>query len=231
MWWLMLVPLVLLLVWWLVKRRVQVVISRYSENVDWKNRLMYDSVVYEKNKPGYKYNIPVNKGNEASVYFKYIVDHYHSLPEYVIFVHGHESDWHHKASIVDTIHSLSFQNGYANINDTDQTFELCKTSKGFNVKNFIKSEQVDEQDVYDHGMDEWWREAMEEYFGKFDGKVVSDTCCAQFVVSRDAILRHPLSFYEKQYNWLVTTDIENAYSGRFYEWTWKYIFTTDHMQF
>ena len=32
--------------------------------------------------------LPVNKGREASVYLTYIIQHYNSLPEYVVFIHG-----------------------------------------------------------------------------------------------------------------------------------------------
>jgi hypothetical protein len=224
MWWLaVLLLLVLVLVVWLVHRRLHVVISRYKEDVNWKKRLFYSSTVYEKETGG-THSIPYNKGNEASVYFKYIVDNYHALPEYTVFVHGHESDWHHSQSIVDTIHSLNLQNGYANINDTKQRFELTKDSNGFIITDYVEENQIDRYPV-GNGIEDWWKENMEEYFGTFDEKVASDTCCAQFVVSRNAILQHPLSFYEKQYNWLITTDVENRYSGRFYEWTWKYIFT------
>ena len=32
--------------------------------------------------------LPVNKGREASVYLTYIIQHYNSLPDYVVFIHG-----------------------------------------------------------------------------------------------------------------------------------------------
>lgn len=34
------------------------------------------------------HHLPVNKGREASVYLTYIIQHYHSLPDYVVFIHG-----------------------------------------------------------------------------------------------------------------------------------------------
>lgn len=33
-------------------------------------------------------HLPVNKGREAAVYLTYIVQHYHSLPDYMVFIHG-----------------------------------------------------------------------------------------------------------------------------------------------
>jgi hypothetical protein len=34
------------------------------------------------------HHLPVNKGREASVYLTYIIQHYHLLPDYVVFIHG-----------------------------------------------------------------------------------------------------------------------------------------------
>lgn len=34
------------------------------------------------------HHLPVNKGREASVYLTYIVQHYHHLPDYMVFIHG-----------------------------------------------------------------------------------------------------------------------------------------------
>lgn len=43
---------------------------------------------------------------------------------------------------------------------------------------------------------------------------------AQFLVHKSLITNLPLEFYDKLYNWIITTDLENAESGRFLEWTW-----------
>ena len=47
---------------------------------------------------------------------------------------------------------------------------------------------------------------------------------AQFLVHKSLITKLPLEFYEKLYNWIITTDIENNKSGRFLEWTWHIFF-------
>ena len=50
------------------------VVSRYKKNVDWAQRLnVRRCYIYDKETPENPYNIPVNKGNEASVYLKHIV--------------------------------------------------------------------------------------------------------------------------------------------------------------
>ena len=63
---------------------INCVVSRYNKNVDWVYKLknINNFYIYEKEKPKNKYNIPVNKGNEASVYLKYIIDHYDNLGDF-----------------------------------------------------------------------------------------------------------------------------------------------------
>jgi hypothetical protein len=53
-----------------------IVISRYNKNVDFISKLNKNTkvFVYDKENPSNPLNIPVNKGNEASVYLKYIID-------------------------------------------------------------------------------------------------------------------------------------------------------------
>jgi hypothetical protein len=43
---------------------------------------------------------------------------------------------------------------------------------------------------------------------------------AQFLVHKDLIRNLPKDFYVKLYNWIITTNLSNYYSGRYLEWTW-----------
>jgi len=43
---------------------------------------------------------------------------------------------------------------------------------------------------------------------------------AQFLVHRDLIRGLPKQFYERLYNWIITTELHSHFSGRFLEWTW-----------
>lgn len=43
-------------------------------------------------------HLPVNKGREAAVYLTYIVQHYHSLPDYMVFIHGKRYQIHNGKS-------------------------------------------------------------------------------------------------------------------------------------
>jgi len=64
---------------------INVVVSRYKKNTDWVESLKkYNTqiMIYDKETPTNIYNIPVNKGNEASVYLKYIIDNYNNLSDF-----------------------------------------------------------------------------------------------------------------------------------------------------
>ena len=224
--------LVILLLFILLWRRKQfvVVVSKYKEDTEWLKKLNHPYVVYTKNENDTsRYNMNKNKGNEASVYLKYILDHWDSLPDHVAFIHAHESDWHHKESMADKLNSFRERGDYINLNDTDCVTNIVKYEDGririyFNDERTLSTEP---ESTFDH-MKTWYVNTMEGHFGKLrEGALVTDTCCAQFIVSRQAIRRLPRKFYERHYNWLMTTDIENYTCSRFYEWTWKMIFKND----
>ncbi len=185
-----------------------IIISRYNEDTSFINKLndkQFQTILYEKENPNNIYNIPKNKGNEASVYLKYIIDHYDNLKDYTIFIHCHEHSWHHEGSIVDIIEN--------NMNK-DHIFT--------NLNNYYmgEMENLDETNT-DLALlfREYIRKAVGPYklYPSFTKGVLG---CAQFIVHKTAILNHSKIYYEKLYDWLMNTRIENFWNGRFLEWTW-----------
>jgi hypothetical protein len=190
-----------------------VVVARYNKNVDFvykiNNNKNINVMVYDKENPSNKFNVPVNKGNEASVYLKYIVDNYDNLSEYTFFIHDEEYAWHHSGSIIDKYNeAVSSKQKYYNINDK------CLWSKRNLIPNHLYSQLL-----------QWYNSYIEEYiplskvpnnndfiFGYFGA--------AQFLVHKDLIRNFPKYFYKKMYDWIITTDLPNYVSGRFLEWTW-----------
>jgi len=102
---------------------INCVVSRYKKNVDWVYKLknINNIYIYDKETPTNKYNIPVNKGHEASVYLKYIIDNYTNLSDFTFFTHDDEYCWHHSGSIIDkyneSINEINKGKLYYNIND------------------------------------------------------------------------------------------------------------------
>jgi hypothetical protein len=187
---------------------INCVVSRYNKNVDWVYKL--DRVdkffVYDKMKPSNPYNVPVNKGNEASAYLKYIVDHYNDLAEYTFFVHDEEYSWHHSGSIKEQLEeAVASRKLYYNINDKCVLGSILQHPWYNNILNW-----------YDSYVEKYIpitslpsRDFTENHRGS-----------AQFLVHKSIITSLPLEFYQGLYDWIITTNLDNSKSGRFLEWTW-----------
>jgi hypothetical protein len=83
-----------------------VIVSVYNEDISWTERLRqlgYNILIYTKGDPNSRTSVPVNKGNEASAFLKYIIDHYDQLPEHSIFLHGEENSTHHDGSLIEIL--------------------------------------------------------------------------------------------------------------------------------
>jgi hypothetical protein len=75
-------------------------------------------LIYDKENSNNPLNVPVNKGNEASVYLKYIIDYYDNLSEYTFFIHDEEYAWHHSGILIDKFkEAVASKKKYYNIND------------------------------------------------------------------------------------------------------------------
>jgi hypothetical protein len=188
-----------------------IIIARYKEDTSWiskfdKIKMIY---VYEKeNSSNEPYNIPKNKGSEASVYLRYIIDNYNNLPNHLVLLHCHEFSWHHDNSIIDVIESnIGQEIEYKNINnpkicrDLGNYQDWLNGEVGYFYQNLIKP-AVGQYNIYDNFTDQ-------------------QPGCAQFIIHKDRIQNHTLEFYKDIYDWILNIDI-NFYNHGFYlEWTWE----------
>ena len=191
---------------------LEVVVSRYNRNTDWCEKFKTITPnchirIYDKENPSNPYNVPVNKGNEASTYLKYIVDEYEKLPEYTFFCHDEEFAWHHSGSIIDHYDiAMMTKQKYYNVNDKIILGDIRQNEYGY--QNIL----------------EWYKEYIEEYipFSKLPSENWTQGYrgSAQFLVHRDILCNLPKRFYERLYEWITTTEMTSAKSGRFMEWTW-----------
>jgi hypothetical protein len=184
-----------------------IIISRYNESIDFIVKLQkFKIIIYEKENMANPYNVPVNKGHEATIYLKYIIDHWENLPEYLIFLHCHEYSWHHDGSIADLIH--------LNIN---------KTHSLTNLNNYILGpmENLDESNT-DIAL--FYKKYIFPATGPYKlypNFTEGELGCAQYIVHRSNIYMHSKKFYMDIYDWLITTEIDNYYTSRFMEWAWN----------
>lgn len=56
---------------------------------------------------------------------------------------------------------------------------------------------------------------------------VATPCCGQFAVARWQVLKREKSEYERYRKWLMETELEDAESGRVFEYMWHIIFGRD----
>jgi hypothetical protein len=189
------------------QRKIDLVVSRYKKPVDFIHRIkgINKIFIYDKEEPRNPYNIPVNKGNEASVYLKYIVDNYDNLSDFTFFIHDEEYAWHHTGSIVDKFEEAVISNKqYYNINDKCILLSFKETR------------------IHDLYL-EWYDCFVEKYIPitslpkEF---LLGYRGSAQFLVHESIIRKLPKKFYEDLYTWIITTNLQNEFSGRFLEWSW-----------
>ena len=185
-----------------------VVVSRYKKNVDFvyklNNNHNVNIMIYDKENSSSPFNIPKNKGNEASVYLKYIIDYYDNLSEFTFFIHDEEYSWHHLGSIID------------------------RYDEAINSKQLFYNVNKDNLQPYSHitekkELTEWYNQFIEPYipFEKLPNKdwLIGYKSCAQFLVNKDLIRNLPLKFYQDIYNWILEFH-DGPLSGFFLEWTW-----------
>jgi hypothetical protein len=187
-----------------------VVIVRYENDIDVMVAQLqskgFTVKVYDKH-PGRRgkadYFVPENKGNEASGFLQYIVEHYHCLPKWIVFLHDHETSWHHEGNIVDRVQ------------------EHIGTKRKFvNLNTFVWTHETIE---WFPCLIRWYKEYMEKELGpirQYGDFMTGHKGCAQFIVHRDVVRKRSATFYTRLYAWIMRTDMPSYYSGRHLEYTW-----------
>ncbi|KAL9108655.1 MAG: hypothetical protein Q9227_006601 [Pyrenula ochraceoflavens] len=205
-----------------------VVAHTRDHDVSWMDRGLpdLDKTLYVVDDRNATNQIPRNKGREAMVYLTYIIDHYDSLPDTVLFFHPDQFTWHNNVLLnLDTALTIRrmndarvARNGYMN--------SRCHLDPG--CPDWLRvagdkrpPDPLKKMEETSFTVDVW-REIHPADVPPF---AVSQPCCAQFAVSRDRIRARPLSDYIHYRNWLLNTTLADLVSGRIMEYSWQYIFT------
>jgi len=193
-----------------------VIIAHYNENLDWLKKIKTKHQIFVYSKTDLTYNfVPFNKGHEALCYLKYIIDNYNNLCDRNLFLHGHENSNHQDRPSWFIANNLNWSLcDYFSVTRRDWYF-----LEGIN--------ETSHQETYIM-LKKYWSELFQNIL--LFPKNFRHYSCAQFQVSRNLILENSLIFYEKLYNWLLQTNLENYYSGRIFEHTWHYIFTKNPIE-
>jgi hypothetical protein len=73
------------------------------------------------------------------------------------------------------------------------------------------------------GIDFVWPQLFLDEYGPRPDRLIS-ACCGQFAVSKERIRAHPLSFYRRLYDWILTTNMPTRLTSRIMEYLWAFIF-------
>ena len=197
-----------------------------NEDIGWISDLLpaMNLSVYVVDDPGAPLHPPKNKGHEVMVYLTYIIDHYHSLPEIVIFMHAHRFS-HHNNDFLGfdasrMIQRLSneyvMRQGYVNLR--------CHWDPGCPEWLYFNATERSPLKQQEPFLAQAWRELLP--FEPFPA-YLAQPCCAQFALSRERILSIPLRRFRFYRDWIMKTPLTDYVSGRIWEYLWQFIFTGD----
>lgn len=209
--------------------KVLVLAKTVNETVDWVTDQLHDwqHAIYHMDDPDYILHPPRNVGREAMAYLTFLIDHYHNLPEIMVFLHPHlegwPEAWHTDArdyNNVNSVRSLRLDyvraHGYANmrcIPDPGCPSEIQPFRGDPN-----RTTEIAYVDAYTY------------FFGVDESSVpeqVGTPCCSQFAVSKTQVQTRPQSDYLRYRRWLLETELSSNVSGRVMEYMWHIIFGKD----
>ena len=195
-----------------------VVSSHYQEDIEWLKNANARAVVCSKTlaSPLCEHTNQ-NKGREATSYLKFIIDNYDALPKHVAFIHGHQNAWHHQ---------LKTNRG----EDILHVVQHCAKYQEYGFVS-LNNCQIDDRNnanaIMMYMRDVFWDPVFRPYLNRDMPNYVFHDCCAQFIVSRDRILRLPRAAYAHWFNYCMHEDPTN--DGGFklsiaFEYIWHIIF-------
>lgn len=148
---------------------------------------------YVADDPAHKPALPINQGREAMTYLTFIIDNYEKLPDYNVFVHGHNVSWHQERPMPIMLRALDLhvvkEHGWISLRcatggscDVGMKAHPLKQTWFPIIEKTIKN-------LYEYAYkpaDPWYEPLPEE---------LGAACCAQFAVTREQIRTKPLEFY------------------------------------
>ena len=187
---------------------VIIVANHYNEDLKWLEPFVQNksAIVCSKKYYSSMCDVPINKGREASGYLKFIIDNFHNLPKNMAFLHGHEKAYHQKYNILKLIKCAKInQYGYFGLNH-------CYFDDRKIATNKIMKE-----------MQKIWYGHFKPFLKRECPIYLLHDCCAQFIVSRERVLRNSRGAYQHWYQLLMKT--KNDYHlGLVFEYIWHIIF-------
>ncbi|BCS15898.1 hypothetical protein AtubIFM55763_011152 [Aspergillus tubingensis] len=168
------------------------------------------------------------RGREAAAYLSFVVDFYHQLPKYTIFIHSNLDQWHndlfgpHTSPALKNLRLEAVDaQGYVNLR--------CEHDPG--CPTSVHPWSPTQIDIEKDDIRAFFPEVYETILGVPAEKVpehIGNVCCGQFAVSRERILERPREDYERMLKWAEETELTDSFGvGWVYEKIWHIIFGMD----
>ena len=189
----------------------KIIVARYNEDVEWTKQFQ-NVIIYNKGEElnnNYNEIFLNNVGREGHTYYKYICDNYENLEDYTIFLQGRPFD--HSPNIIYNLNNLT---NFINNKELSIDFEFLSEQIYYSSLDLECS--IHWQCINIHK--DW-----ERVFGvNSENKECIFGAGAQFIVSKNKILKNTKTFYENIVK-MLEYDI-NPLEGHSIERFHKYIF-------
>ena len=194
-----------------------IVTAHYKEDLNWLLDSEYPVVVCDK--PGASpmpfqadptCTLSINRGREASSFLKFIIENYDSLPHFVAFLHGHENANHQLLPFprLEGIRRAKKHHHYISLNA------------------LMSSKRIGRKHGGHVALQKYWDSHFRDIFDGMDfPEHMRFMCCAQFIVSRHAIRRHPRAVYKRLYDLVMDPGNGSDWAlGAAIEFVWHMLF-------
>lgn len=185
--------------------------------------------VYVVDDPKAPLHLKQNKGREAMVYLRYILDYYDQLDDVTLFFHPHRDAWHNNvifkrdAAIMINQLNRSYVQEAGYVNARCELYPGCTNREPGWIKFNITYEEHLEH--WERGADLFKPELWDQIFpGAKYPEYLSQPCCSQFAASRELIQSNSRATYQRVHDWLGTSETIDQYTGRIMEYVWQYLF-------
>eukprot|EP00798_Chlamydomonas_sp_ICE-L_P019539 gene19539-26220_t len=205
-----------------INQDLVIVTAHFNENLKWLKKARVPVVVCSKLNaetpalPADPKCTITNNGREASVYLKFIISNYDNLPKHVAFIHGHQTSYHQMLpfGLLSAIQDCALIDEYDYIPLSNSYFDRYAWKEDPRMEMLRKM----------------WDDVFRPYLHRdFPNKLIHD-CCAQFIVSRTLILKHPKRAYEHWFSLFNNDKFYNMYGyddyeiAVMFEYIWHIIF-------
>lgn len=185
-----------------------------------------NAAIYIVDDPTAPLHLDRNKGREAMVYIKYIIEHYDTLEDVTVFFHSGQEAWHNNilfnkdgAAMINNLRRQHVQDvGYFNLR--------CELHPG--CPRWVLWNATREENLHRHPErfnDLFSAKLWDILFPErtHDPEYLAEACCSQFAISREMIQSRPLSQYQRIHDYLSTSRIDDGYLGRVFEYVWQFL--------